>query len=183
MRIRVADRIPPLPWEPGYWSPGRLHVGLEGDVTPEAGPLEFLRSVWPERYVRWDESRQLWEIRQLNPVTGLDERVELLYRLAESPEGFKVPAYQPFNHEHLVTRARQRADFLRLGPAGYEDLVGDKNRARSKSIIRGVASEMAAGFAELRRYFPVLAGVGEKLPLVPVGVDLTPTPKGRICRS
>lgn len=181
MRIRVYDRIPPLPWEPGYWAPGRLRVGLEAALRADPGPIEFLRSIWPERYVVWNGDHQLWEVRQQNPVTGRDERVELLYRKAASPEGFLVPAYIPFNYEYLLTRARQRWQFLELGPARYEDMVNDKNRAVSRSVVRGIASEMAAGLGELRRYFPVLAGDGEKIPLVAVATDLTP--KGRICRS
>lgn len=151
MRIRVYDRIPPLPWEPGYWCPG-LRVGLEGGLLPERGPLEFLRTIWPERYVAWNGSRQLWEIRQLNPVTGLDERVELLYRLAEAPDGGSVPAYLPFNYEFLYRRAQNRKDFLRLGPEKYGDMVDERNRARSKSIIRDVAVFMADGMRELKRY-------------------------------
>lgn len=151
MRIRVLERIPPLPWEAGYWSPG-LRVGLEHGLTPEPGPRDFLRSIWPERYVVWDAARQLWEVRQLNPVTCQDERVELLYRLAEAPDGYSVPAYLPFNYEYLHRRAQSRKDFLRLGPEKYGDLVDDRNRARSKSIIRDVAVFMADGLRELQRY-------------------------------
>lgn len=173
--IRVVERIPPLPWEPGYWAPW-LRVGFETGLAPEAGPLELLRSIWPERYVRWDPTHQLWEVRQLNPVTGQDERVELLYRLARSPDGFAVPAYLPFTHQYVEKRARERSEFLRLGPKRYLEHVDQRNEARSQSIIRGVAGDMAAGLKELRRYFPVLAGVGEKIPLVGVAIDLRRKP-------
>lgn len=151
-RVRVVDRIPPLPWEPGFWGAGGLRVGLEGDVVPEAGPLEFLQSIWPERYVVWNVAHQLWEVRQQNPVTCQDERVELLRRMAEAPGGGQVPAYTPFNYEYLYRRAQNRKEFLALGPEQYGDLVDERNREVSRARIRDVAVFMADGLRELQRY-------------------------------
>lgn len=150
-RIRVVARIPPLPWEPGYWSPG-VRVRLEAGLTPEAGPLEFLQSIWPERYVEWNVAHQLWEVRQLNPVTGEDESVELLRRMATAPDGGQVPAYLPFDYDWLQRRAKNRREFLTLGPEKYDDLVQARNRERSRLILGDAVREMAAGLNELARY-------------------------------
>jgi hypothetical protein len=166
VRVRVVSRIPPLPWEPGYWSPG-VRVRLEAGLTPEAGPLEFLRSIWPERYVEWSAEHQLWEVRQLNPVTGHDERVELLRRMATAPDGGQVPAYLPFDYDWLQRRAKNRQEFLALGPEKYDDLVQERNRQRSSAVMHDAIREMAAGMRELVRY----PGKGK---WVPVGGILTP---------
>lgn len=161
MRIRVYDRIPPLPWEPGFWGVGGVRIPFESDVSPERGPAEFLRTIWPERYVLWNVAHQLWEIRQLNPVTCQDERVELLRRMVEAPGGGQVPAYLPFNYEYLHRRAQNRKEFLELGPEKYGDLIDERNRAHSKSLIRNVATFMADGLRELQRY----PGPGEWSPV------------------
>jgi hypothetical protein len=168
-RIRVRDRIPPLPWEPGY---GLQRVGLEAGLEPEPGPLDFLRTVWPERYVVWNAEHQLWEVRQQNPVTQLDERVELLRRVVDAPDGYTVPAYLPFSYEWLLRRAENRRQFLTLGPAGYDDAVQERNRAQARRVIRDVAVYMADGLRELERY----PGPGEWTP-VPVSL------KGSLCPS
>jgi hypothetical protein len=47
--------------------------------TLEPGPLALYRSAFPERYVVWNGEPELWEVRQLNPVTGQDEHYEFLY--------------------------------------------------------------------------------------------------------
>lgn len=125
---------------------------MEHGLEPEAGPSEFLRTIWPERYVVWNTAHQLWEVRQHNPVTGLDERVELLRRLVEAPDGYRVPAYLPFGYDYLVHRAQNHRDFLALGPERYGDAIDERNRQRSRRLIRGVASYMADGLRELERY-------------------------------
>jgi hypothetical protein len=175
-RIRVYSRIPPLPWEPGYWGVGGVRVRLEGDVSPEDGPLAFLRSIWPERYVVWSVVHQLWEVRQLNPVTGEDERVELLRRLVDAPGGGQVPAYLPFDYEWLRRRAKNRHEFLTLGPEKYDDLVQERNRARSSLVLKDTVREMAAGLRELQRY----PGAGKWSPVL---VDLRRSAGGIIIPS
>lgn len=150
-RVRVVDRIPPLPWEPGFWRPG-WHVGVEHGLQPERGPLEFLQTIWPERYVVWSTAHQLWEVRQHNPVTFLDERVELLRRMVEAPDGRQVPAYLPFSYEWLHRRALNRQEFLALGPEKYGDLVDERNREVSRRKVHDVAVFMADGLRELQRY-------------------------------
>ena len=76
MQVRVAPRLVDAPWN----APQRSVVRREGWVQPDAGPLREYLAVFPWRYVRWEPKRQLWEIRQLNPVTGTDERIELVFQ-------------------------------------------------------------------------------------------------------
>lgn len=151
-RIRLHDRIPPMPWEPGFWGVGGVRVPFETDLTPDPGPIEFLKLIWPERYVVWNTMHQLWEVRQLNPVTCQDERVELLKRLVDTPDGYQVPGYVPFNYEWLHRRAQNRKDFLELGPEKYGDRIDERNRDVSRRKLRDVAVFMADGFRELERY-------------------------------
>lgn len=156
-----------MPWEPGYWGVGGIRIPFETDVTPDPGPLEYLRLIWPERYVVWNVMHQMWEVRQFNPVTCQDERVELLYRMVQAPGGGRVPGYLPFNYEWLYRRAKNRQEFLALGPEKYDDLVQARNQERSRSVMRDAVREMAAGFRELIRY----PGPGK---WVPVGGIIRP---------
>lgn len=182
-RIRLYDRIPPMPWEPGFWGSGGVRVPFEAYLTPDAGPLEFLKLIWPERYVVWNVSHQLWEVRQQNPVTCQDERVELLRRLVDTPDGYQVPGYLPFNYEYLYRRARNRKEFLELGAEKYGDLIDERNREVSRAKLRDVAAFMAAGLGELKRY----PGPGEWSPvavapskIIPVTRIATPRQVNRL---
>lgn len=177
-----------------------LEVGRIGDRTPEPGPLEEYQKVFPERYVQWDAYRQLWEIRQLNPVTGHDERVELVFTyvvredvwqdlppgvrglgkdvvtayLTTVQPGSTVKMYRPFNHEFVRERIRQWYELRHEGAAGIVNAVIDENEKRFDQVKRYVSADMAASFGEIRRWIPSLysGDPSDRIPLVQ-GINLT----------
>lgn len=177
-----------------------LEVGRIGDRTPEPGPLEEYQKVFPERYVQWEPFRQLWEIRQVNPVTGHDERVELVFHYVVRPDvwenlppgirglgkdvvtaylttvspGSTVKMYRPFDYEFVRQRIRE---WYELRNDGAEKLVNhavDQNEKRFRQVKRHVAGEIAAGFGEIRRWIPALHSghADDRIPLVQ-GANLT----------
>jgi hypothetical protein len=175
MNIRVGPRKVALPWENAMGSaPAR--VCREGDVQPDRGPLEMYQSVFPDRYVKWEPRRQLWEIRQRNPFTGFDERVELIFEWAAPPDPETgeprtaeelaymlenrhpslTKVYAPFDYEFVRRRLRERLDFLLLGTEKYQQRITARNRRRQRSRLGDVAREMAAGLNEIKRWLPVL---------------------------
>jgi hypothetical protein len=171
VRIAVRSRQPPYPWERDLRQAGAIRVGLEDYLTPDEGVLERYQTTWPHRWARWAPERQMWEIWERNPVTGRIERVTVVDRYVQGPMGL-VPVYRPFDHEYVTERLRDRAEFLKLGPEGFVAAVRSKNERTSRSHLRDIVRELAAGLGELRRYWPVLAGDGPPIPQVPVEIDL-----------
>lgn len=177
-------------------------VGRMGHVEPDPSALARYRAVFPERFVVWNAERQLHEIRQHNPVTGQEERVELVFWWTAPPHpdgrarteeeiaamvAGRDPAldrlYRPFDHQFVGERLQQWHEFQRLGARGLSTKVHAANQRLEASRRRAVASEMAAGFGELRRWLGVLADAseyrtaGEALaakPAIAPGVAMTP---------
>lgn len=136
--ITVRERIVSPPWIHEKLAGTReVSVGQESGLKPEPGPLALYRSVWPDHYVVWNVRRQLWEIRQLNPVTGQDERYQLVFRWGvrpndTAPDGLlpdeleagdievwrqsgiqhMVRLYRPFDYLFVWERLRQRQEML-----------------------------------------------------------------------
>jgi hypothetical protein len=178
MRVSVRSRRVLRPWERDQSGAmnRRVRVNREANVQPDAGPLALYQSVFPDRYVRWEPKRQLWEIRQRNQFTGFDERVELVFDELEEPEKElkeivtqndleellerEAPAtyrvFKPFDYAFVRRRLRERFDYLRMGTERYNREVTKRNRMRSTMKTREIAHEMAAGIKEIRRWIPVL---------------------------
>lgn len=181
LHVDVRPRMVAPPWEECPWR----SVYQEADVQPEPGPLALYRSVWPHRYVTWNVKRQLFEIREENPVTGQDERVELLcfYDYPPDPETGEertdeevalmvenrvpgmVQRFLPFDYEFVRERLRQRSEMLqdlsrhadrKAGYNRYAERIARRNRARRRSQIRDWSRETAAWLREDRRWLPVL---------------------------
>jgi hypothetical protein len=164
MQASVRPRYVAPPWERDLYAARRVRVDQEADVAPESGPVALYRSVWPERYVVWNVKRQLFEIRQRNPDTGADERVELVFAYDAPPnpdtgllrsleeleemvrQGHPslVRVYQPFDYEFVRRRLRERTEFLAAGLKHYSRRVTGRNRQTATTRRRSVAREQAA---------------------------------------
>lgn len=201
-RVEVRPRVVALPWERELYGYRPTRVLDEDGVQPEAGPLAEYQTVFPDRYVVWNRKRQLWEVRQLNRETGLDERYEFIFwfdtppnpltgekrsedEIADmiegrSPELLRV--FRNFDHDFVRERLRQRAEY-NANRATYSSKMAERNRRAVASRIRDKKRNAAAQLNEVKRYLPTLAGE-EKVPLVGVGIDFksTETPGVLVCR-
>jgi hypothetical protein len=183
--VTVSPRVVAKPWEWDACRSGRtVIVGREADVAPDPGVLAEYRTTWPHRYVVWDAAEQLWEVRQVNPLTGDDESYEHLFLWDAPPDekgGLLSPdelerrihmammgrddhgltqTYRPFDYEFVRERRRQRHEWLGLrGKQRMSAIIADRNAALKRSKMRGLVSEMAAGLNEIKRYLPVLAAL------------------------
>lgn len=178
MVITVAPRVVAAPWEATRERDGRAtFVGREAEVAPDPGPLADYRSVWPERYVVWHVPRQLFEIRQVNPDTGADERIELVCTLDAPPHDetglprsdeevaaltaarspLLVRRFRAFDYDFVRQRLREWQTFRALGAARYSEERRQQRLTHERSVRRDVVREMAAGLHEMRRWAPVLA--------------------------
>lgn len=147
----------------------------EGPAVP-AGPLAAYQAVWPERYLKWSWSRQMWEVRSVHPVTGVDSRAHLLfYYDAEMDEGESPPSveelavmirshdrrlrkfYRPFDSRWVEAQLLDSFVAERLGTRGFVDRILDHNRALWERRSKDQADTLADGWGEMRRWFPVLA--------------------------
>lgn len=176
--ISVRPRTVAARWErEAYYGHRSTRVEAEDYVEPDPGPLELYRSTWPERYLRWDRRRQLWEIRQVNPDSGADERVELVFYYDAPPDPeIRVPrsageiaamieakapelekCFMPLGYPFVHRRLAERQQFLADGVKKYDRRVAERNRARQRTVLQDVAREQAAALGELRRWLPVLA--------------------------
>lgn len=190
--VEVRPRAVALPWErEAFFGHRRTRVDAEDGLQPEPGPLHEYQAIFPDRYVVWNRKRQLWEIRQLNRATGLDERYEFLFFFEAPPDPITgkprtedelalmieerspelLQVYRPFDHHFVRERLRQRAEYLE-NPATYSTRVAARNRARMVSRIREKKNNAAAQLNEVKRLLPTLAGE-DRVPLVGVGIDLT----------
>jgi hypothetical protein len=191
MRINVGHRSVLPPWAERSNAGRAATVRREGNVVPDAGPLSLYQSVFPERYVAWDASRQLFEIRQKNPFTGFDERVELIFDWVVPPDAEgnfpteeemaamiqnRSPRlrrqFKPFDYAFVRKRLAERYEFLRLGSERYTDAIANRNRARQRQRMGAIAREMAAGIKDIKRWLPALASgyADERVPLVAGGL-------------
>lgn len=172
--VDVRARVVAAPWERDAL--GRcVAVGREADVRPEAGPLELYLSAFPHRYVLWNVERQLWEIRQVNPESGADERVEFLFyydappdetghvwseeelaQMIGSNDRRLVKCYQPFDYEFVRQRIRDRFEFHAEGAARLTDRRMARNRRRQMLRMTQGAQEMEYLLKHDRRWLGVL---------------------------
>ncbi|TNF80478.1 MAG: hypothetical protein EP301_13290 [Gammaproteobacteria bacterium] len=136
----------------------------------------------------------------MNPDTGVDERVELVFEYAVTNEQIKKQldqfsederqrileimvesrspvlskVYRPFDMEFVKRRLRERSEFLRLGPDEYSKALYRKNSTIQDRRLRGALAELGYFLKHEHRQLPVLAGEGEsaRTPQVPVGVEV-----------
>jgi hypothetical protein len=189
--MQVSGAVPrcaPTPWESHVLAATRsTRVGREARVSPDAGPLALYLSAFPTRRVDWDRKRQLFVITDRrapgwrefvlewvkwpDPVSETDD-VELQKVLGHLPqlidEGDRYfGSFAPLSYAYVHKRMRERQEFHKLGSNKYAESIAAKNRAIGKRRIRATALNNAARLNEIRRWFPVLSGTGEKIPLVP----------------
>lgn len=190
----VAPRRVAPPWERARLEGSRsIRVGRESHIRPDPGPAaEYLR-IFPTRSIGWDHWRQLFVITdrtapgwrefvlEMTPAPmpedeeeriQLEKAIEHLPRIVDQGQ-LMVGLYAPLTYEYVAKRARERQEFLRLGPAKYAKVIADRNRAIGKRRIKQTAADNGARLREIRRWFGPLSGTGEKIPQVPVGVDLS----------
>lgn len=185
-----GPRVVAPPWERERLEGSRTtYVSDEDYVAPEPGPLALYLSVFPTRTVGWNRQRQMFEItdsaapgwRDLvceldappDPVSGTPRTPEEVAAMIESGSYDVRQVFRHFDYAFVNQRIREAFEYRHDGSIRYTDRVLERNRKRTRRRHRAVASNMAAGLNEIRRYFPVLAGEGSKAPLVP-GADFSP---------
>lgn len=77
--------------------------------------------------------------------------------------------FRHFDYAFVNQRIREAFEFRHEGSAKYTDRILDRNRSRTRRRHRAIAANTAAGLGEIRRYLPLLAGEGPKIPLLPGG--------------
>jgi hypothetical protein len=177
-------------------------VGREAHVEPEPGPLALYRSVWPERYVTWNVARQLFEVRETNPVSGQDWRVALVYEWGAPPDPVSglprtddeiaamveqrspqlVQLYRPFDYPYVEERLAEWYLIRHCGHRAVGERVRQHNAAQQARVLQRGREATKEWMQEDRRWLPVLEAVQrgerpdcalvERQPLVPVGISL-----------
>jgi hypothetical protein len=196
MLITCSPRIVAAPWESDLLKGRRVRVGREAEVLPDPGPVAAYRSVFPDRRVAWNAAEQLYEITQVDGVTGEEARLELVFywdyppkedgtewtddevaAMVQARTGGAVRRFMDFDYRFVERRLRERTLFLELGAVRYNRRIADRNAARSRTKIRGHANDLAASLGEFRRWIPVVAGdtLGSRVPLVPGAALSAPT--------
>ena len=199
--LDVRPRYVAPPWEVEDLSLRRT-VGREAHVEPEPGPLALYRSVWPERYVVWNWVRQLFEVRETNPVSGQDWRVTLVHQWGAPPDpdtgearteeeieamvAARDPSvlmlFRPFDYQYVEERMAEWHLIRHEGHRALGERVRQRNAARQRQVLRESHERVRDWMREDRRWLPVLEAVQngerpdcaltEKQPLVAVGVSL-----------
>lgn len=160
-----------------------LRMG-EGPTVDE-GPLKAYLTMFPERELRWNKWRERWEIFQHNPVTGDYEWYTSLWEWVdqvdpETGEVDRVKGYRPFDWRYV---REVRRDWYRMRHEGIRRMAEEraKKAERIKQQTKDyTAGEVAAGYGEVRNWFPVQAEYqrtgrwmpGLRTPTVPTGIDL-----------
>lgn len=182
------------PWDRQRLEGARsTRVGREAHVRPDPGPAAAYRRVFPTRTIGWDHWRQLlvihdrtapgWRefVMEMLPAPMPEDEAEAreleksighLPRIVDQGQ-LMVGCYAPLTYAYVERRARERQEFHRLGSAKYAKAIAEQNRAIGKRRLRAVAADNAARLNEIRRWFGPLSGTGDKIPLVPVGIDIT----------
>lgn len=184
--VTVRPRVVAPPWEREALDGSRsTWVGREAEVVPEAGPLELYRARFPTRAVSWHVPRQLFVITDSgvpgwrefvceldappDPERGTPRSPEELAAMVEAGDFAVTRVFRHFDYVYVHRRLREAFEFVADGPERYTHKIADRNRALTRSRTRSVAHRNAAALNEIRRYYPVLAGDGKKVPLVPGG--------------
>lgn len=173
------------------------HIGWmgSGEMRPDPEALARYQRAFPRRYVVWHTPRQLFEIRERDPL-GRDSRVGFC-ELELSDDG--VRRFQPFDHRFVTRRLIEFMEYQELGREEYHRRRMNRNRARGVAVLQRVQDEkdymarhdrrFLAEIAEndrvsrldprpvhRRRTLPAMAPSRAKSfrsPLVAVGVSLT----------
>jgi hypothetical protein len=190
----VAPRRVAPPWERERLEGSRsIKVGRESHIRPDPGPAAEYRRIFPTRSIGWDHWRQLFVITdraapgwrefvlEMTPAPmpedpaeqeALERAIEHLPRITDQGQ-LMVGIFAPLTYAYVERRARERQEFLRLGAKKYAATIADRNRAIGKKRLKQTAADNGARLREIRRWFGPLSGSGEKIPLVPVKVDLS----------
>jgi hypothetical protein len=184
-----GPRIVAAPWEREIREGQRsTWVGIEDCVSPEIGPVDLYRSRWPERFVVWNRSRQLFEIRSFTDAGWREFVFE--YDAPPDPDGMAIETdqlaqmvvagdptvrrvFRDFDYAFVRRRLIEAMEFdeMNRSSARLTDSIMEANRKLDKKRIKDVAARQAARMGEIRRYLPRLIGE-EKIPLVP-GANFT----------
>lgn len=184
-----------------------IEVGRMGEGPAiAAGPLTAYQAQFPGRYVAWDWGRQMFEVREVNLVTGVDERVALVFwydtpedekpvtadelaLMIESNDRRLVKYFRPFDMRFVESKLLDWAMLERHGVKGFVNRIMDANRKVWERKAKESATILAEGWGELRSWMPVLANYHEtgkwdsdlRIKSVRVGVNLK---EGAVaCRS
>ena len=203
MIIDVRPRYVAAPWELDQRTSRRIQVGREAEVVPEAGPLELYCRAFPDRAVRWDPERQLFEVYSTDPVSAFREYVffwdappdpetgeylsaEEIAELVDRNDARLVKRFMPFDYAFVLRRMREAREYEELGnnrARKHARRIADHNANVTMRLLRAVRQMWDDWAEEDRRWLPVLSALHagarpdvaltEKIPLKQVGIDLS----------
>jgi hypothetical protein len=146
------------------WAETRTGQGDAPEYSESA--LERYQGAFPYRYIKWDKRRGMWQIRQRNPDSGQDERVELVFEYTvpeELVEGYSGEAkarritemvmqshpavrkaYVPFDERFVARRLKEKRLFEKYGAKHYtRHTAAGRNEENVLRRISFVADEWA----------------------------------------
>lgn len=177
----VAPRYVAAPWELEQRTGRRTRVGLEDHVSPEPGPVELYRSVWPDRYVSWNRDRQrfellserdpgysedvfFWDAEPGRDVDGnpVEFSPEEIAEMVDSGDGRAVKRFLPFDYALVNRRIQEAWEFNALGANRSRKLlrrIGDHNAGVARRHRRAQDEMWEDWSKEDHRYLPELAAL------------------------
>jgi hypothetical protein len=162
----------------------------------EPGPVELYQSVWPERYFVWDVGRQLWTVWQDNPVTGQQERYEILKAWVDPKTGEHVDeeevtpdlirarkviqAYRAPDYPWAMRRRREWYEFRHGSAKERVKRMMERNNEAKRKKARTLGADAADEIYEARRWLEPIATYdrtkqwhpGERVPVITPGITL-----------
>lgn len=178
MRVTVGPRVVAAPWELEQRTARRAWVGREAEVTPEPGPLALYRAVFPDRVVRWNVERQLFEIVSTDPTSGFHEFIfwwdaapdpadndrefsaEEIAEMVDQGSGRVVKRWAPFDYGFVWRRLRERWEWEGLGAQRERKFVrriADHNANVQRTHLAQQQATWDEWAKDDRRWLPVLA--------------------------
>lgn len=130
-----------------------------GEMQPDPEALAMYQRVYPDRYVQWSAKRQRWEVRQRDPYTGDDVRIELI----EQDDGDPEPGqYLAFTVAWVRRRLAQRWAWLTEGRVKWRQRFLERQAQADARPVEAARDELRAWSREARRWLGALAYAHEK---------------------
>lgn len=163
--ITLRERQVLPPWTEAAAIPSRL-LHAEDRLIPAAAPLARYLRVFPNRYVKWNRWKQLWEIRQRNHTTGKDERVAFVCSWEPAPGSGRLTAvFRAFDHQYVTERLRDWAMIQRHGLHHMSAVQTTKNTELARRRAAQADEEWTDIWRDIKRWLPAIAAEhrGERL--------------------
>lgn len=180
--VRASPRTVSKPWERQDELSSARVVHREADVRPPAGPLARYLRHFPRRRVLWNVAHQLFEVREYDPYTGLDFRVNLVYEYeapptsdqrAKSAEEWEAlqqaeekvggrgirKVFRPFDDEYVDLRIADDYYTRHEGSGAVSRRVKRHNEALMRKRELERRDRIESWMKDDRRWLPVLAAM------------------------